>query len=88
MTNNQKNYKKTAASGVFYTDGNGTNPNNPAPAYLGLSGVLTDEDIDVTAGKITLTQFNQEAQLNNGALAPADGFDLSRAYGDVLRQAS
>ena len=88
MTNDQKNYKKTAASGFFHTDGIGVNPNNPTPAYLGLSDALVDEGIDNTAGKIVVTEFNQKGQLNNGALAPADGFDLSRAYGDVLRQAS
>lgn len=89
MTYNQKNYKKTSATGVFHTDGLGVNPNDPSDSYQGWDGDLVDQGIDNTAGKASLTQFNQKAQVNNsGNQAPVDAQDLSRSYGSVLRQNS
>jgi len=89
MSYNQKNYRKTAATGVFHTDGIGVSPNDPSQEYLGWNNDLVDEGIDLTAGKTTLTQFNQNSQLNtSGNQAQVDSFDEDRAYDPVLRQSS
>ena len=85
MAYNQKNYLKQAATGVFHTDGIGVTPNNPSTSYGVWSNALVNQDIDVTKGKVTLREFNQTAQLNNGPLAKRDGADLGRAYAAVLR---
>lgn len=85
MAYNQKNYLKQSASGVFHTDGIGVSPNDPSTAYRVWNNSLVNQDIDVTNGKVTLREFNQKAQVNNGPLATTDGFDLGRAYGAVLR---
>jgi hypothetical protein len=49
--------------------------------------VTLEIPIDETAGEFNTTNFNQKSQLNSTELGAAqrDEFDLSRAYGEVLK---